>query len=523
MATPTYTTDLQTFFLFESAFSSLEFTNYTAGRTQSLDTDFPIQGTSHGSAILAVVGMGSIAVDYGSNITWTSGWNFFMWGVFLAAAAVDTRANGGVALIIGADTANHRAYYVGGNDFGSYPEGGWQNFVADPEVTPDVTTGTPGTTYRYCGIGCKAITAVAKGSPQGMDATRFGRGEFRVNGGETANYATFAGMALANDDINAKWGLFKKIEGGYKFKGLMNLGYGSLVDFRDANVSIVIDNTLFVKPTFNRIEINTIGSNIELNTVNITALGTVSRGDFVVVVNVVVAKTSCAFTDMGFFTYQSNSTLLSTIYRRCGLVTQGGATFTGCIFDKTFDTEKAILSDNPSLVTYCDFTSSGTKHAVRCDTIGTYAWTGNTDTGYTGTRGSNLVESSGSADAMFYNNSGGLITLNVGGGGQSPSVRNGIGATTAVVQSVTLTLTGLIAGTEIRILSTGTTTELDGVESSSTTFAFAYKGADVGNGIDIVIHNIEYEYLRIINYILGANDSSIPISQRFDRNYNNPI
>jgi hypothetical protein len=58
----------------------------------------------------------------------------------------------------------------------------------------------------------------------------------------------------------------------------------------------------------------------------------------------------------------------------------------------------------------------------------------------------------------FFNNSGGQVTLNVTGG-TIPTFRNGVASTTTIV-SVSITVTGLKDGTEIRVYSTGTTTEL---------------------------------------------------------------
>jgi hypothetical protein len=57
----------------------------------------------------------------------------------------------------------------------------------------------------------------------------------------------------------------------------------------------------------------------------------------------------------------------------------------------------------------------------------------------------------------FFNNSGGQVTLNVTG--TIPTFRNGVASTTTIV-SVSITVTGLKDGTEVRVYSTGTTTEL---------------------------------------------------------------
>ena len=144
-------------------------------------------------------------------------------------------------------------------------------------------------------------------------------------------------------------------------------------------------------------------------------------------------------------TLNANATLTGTTLIDGNLITQTGSTLTGITVIEANLTSgsatlgHAVLSDNPTLITASAFEQgSNPGHAVRCDTVGSYNWS-NTDTGYTGTRGSNPTSSTGSNNAMFYNNSGGLITLTVTGAGDSPSVRNGAGATTVVVAGAVTT------------------------------------------------------------------------------------
>lgn len=89
--------------------------------------------------------------------------------------------------------------------------------------------------------------------------------------------------------------------------------------------------------------------------------------------------------------------------------------------------------------------------------------------------------------------------------------------TNGTISNTSLTLTGLKANTEIRVFTAGTTTEIAGVENSSTSESFIISESSV----DIVIHHIDYVYQKIE----GANTSSnltLPIQQRLDRNYENP-
>jgi hypothetical protein len=90
-----------------------------------------------------------------------------------------------------------------------------------------------------------------------------------------------------------------------------------------------------------------------------------------------------------------------------------------------------------------------------------------------------------------------------------------------VSNPVTLTLTGLKVNSEVRIYQHNTTTEIDGVEDSGTSFAFSYDYQD-NYFVDIVVHNLGYLYWRLDNYQLAATSAPLPVSQQIDRQYTNP-
>ncbi len=150
-------------------------------------------------------------------------------------------------------------------------------------------------------------------------------------------------------------------------------------------------------------------------------------------------------------------------------------------------------------------TTSG--HAVKIASTGTYTFTDLTFTGF---------GADGTSSAAVFNDSGGAVTINVFGG-NAPTVRNGTGASTTVNVLTTLTLTGLQANSEVRVYDAGTTTELAGVENSSTTFTANISASSV----DIVVHSLGYEYQKLKNVNTSQN-LTLPIQQRVDRSYSNP-
>jgi hypothetical protein len=235
--------------------------------------------------------------------------------------------------------------------------------------------------------------------------------------------------------------------------GLIN----GVVDFRDSNKSILIQDTRKVSSGFNKIEISNAGSRVDWTGISFSCLSpstTASRGDLAVVDNADVNLESCNFTDMATFTFQSNSTINSTTFRRCNLITQSGAAFTGCTFDSTNDSAKALLVDNPAGVTDCAFVSGGTKHGVQFTTQGTYAWSGNIFTSYASSDGS-------SGNEAVYNNCTPYNTTQTYASSNQDStlsLRSDAGGTSATGESFASTATKILSVARFYLKKSGTPT-----------------------------------------------------------------
>jgi hypothetical protein len=82
---------------------------------------------------------------------------------------------------------------------------------------------------------------------------------------------------------------------------------------------------------------------------------------------------------------------------------------------------------------------------------------------------------------------------------------------------ITLTLTGLISGSDIVVLTAGTTTQLLNVDSNSgTTYGYVYSST---SNVDIGVFKSGYVPFYIRNYTLSSSDASLPVAQVPDRNY----
>ncbi len=84
---------------------------------------------------------------------------------------------------------------------------------------------------------------------------------------------------------------------------------------------------------------------------------------------------------------------------------------------------------------------------------------------------------------------------------------------------VTVTITGLVAGSEIRVWETGTLVVVAGVESSGTTFAFSDAAA---SGVDIRVFALGLLPIMLENFTIPATNSDLPVQQAVDRVYTNP-
>ena len=460
---------------------------YNAGRSPAEDdTDFPVQGTVHASLTMNTTGKAGILVP-GTSWTHTSGDYIFGWVIWLAPGAIATYAAGGLSILLGSDATNFDVHWVGGKDFGKYPKGGWQNFAVDPERTPDESNGTSPTAYHYVGAGANVLSAVAKGNPLGFDVFRYGRGETRIVGGTSTDAdANFAGLAAANDANTAQWGLFEALEdgkAGYRFKGKMVIGYGGACDFTDSDVNIFIENTELVSADFNRIELTTATSNVDWTNISITALGTVSRGQFEMMDNCSHPDTGGVYTDMDTFIYQSNADITGRTWRRCNKVTQGGATIANSLFDKCTDTI-ALLANDLSLVSGCDFVSDGTGYGIEGFSVaGSYTLTDITFSGYASSDGSTGNE------ALHVTATTGTVTIYHSGA--APSVDSDGATIVKVGTSVDITVTVLSAATglpielaHVRLLKDSDKSVLiSGATNSSGVITTSYSGT---TPIDVV-------------------------------------
>ena len=411
-------------------------------------------------------------------------------------------------------TANINTYRVDGND--NNVKGGWQLYVVDLRNTPTgqdsnlsvATLGSAGRAPRYVGWTHSTRGFALRRDPlAALDCARFGRMQLNVTGGtnssilpsdpENSSAANFFQMA-DYDDYNDggtpangsavdggyhKFGICEPSleSNGYILRGVWSLGTSATATFfEDYNSAINVRDEFLTYTDFNRIEVRNAASTVNLINTNaslvfrndvITSQNAAyapaqTRGNFEMVDNATVAMTGCAWSDMGTFIFQSNATLADTTFRRNDLVTQGGATLTGCAFvDTDSGATESLVSTSTTLglVTGCSFArTSGTVNAVRIsDTISTattVTWDGNELTGYgTGVTGTGISSTTGGAIKVVTN---AVLTISVTNGATIPTVEfTGTGSVDVVASvSVSINVSDVagvaVSGAQVAVIKT---------------------------------------------------------------------
>jgi len=327
----TYATNLTNFWL-EGATTVTAIGTGGAGLGNP-ETDFFIQGSnciSKGAWTNAIKGF--IIDGVAGNFTVPTDGGIIMWAKYDAAGSLDTKANGGLQMIVGSTDAAYYHFYIGGKTTLAFDS--WIPYVVDPNTaTADNTTGTPGTNERWVGIlgNLPTSSGPTKGNPIAVDAIRYGRCTVEYTG----TGCTFSGAEAWANDPTRRWGLLELLKGSYQMQGFHSFGTsGASVTFSDSN------KVLFIRPTgannlsndavstaFNRIEILNSGSSVTWENISISALGTRARGVFVHTAGT-IAFTNCQFTDMDTFTLLAGSVVTGTTWRRCNAVTAPASTLT---------------------------------------------------------------------------------------------------------------------------------------------------------------------------------------------------
>lgn len=496
---------------------------------KELTAHYGIAVSTEESEILATIS----SVDLSSGV--------LVYGWSLALGTMDTVANLGISMVLG-DGTNTNAYEVAGGALAvfrhSAGQPSYQCMLLDTGALP--AGGSKALRGTFGSISLSALTefganyntlskALGGASNCFTDQFFYGNGGLTITGTETATLLDDLAAKDAGNVSDEAYGICRDLEGGIfgvqgqllfgdtgsgtdtlsiinqtlkfeDFSGVGNDKFGLTWQGGSGTQTFVVDNSTLFCPT-------TTGAFITASDTDIESLDITNSN----ILNFTLGDTDIVFcTDA---TNGPNHDISNNKFIGCAQINPGKTAFQDNTIDSTTDANGGMIIDSVVSMTNISglvFISDGTGHAIYITATGTYTFTNFSYSGY---------GADDTTDAVVYNNSGGLVTINLSGGG-TPTVRNGASASTTVNVSRTLTITGLTTSTEVRIIDPSDNSELDGVENSGTTFAYVYTFAPATT-IHIVILHIDKEYERFA-YLLTDSDENFPTQQRVDRVYSNP-
>jgi hypothetical protein len=187
----------------------------------------------------------------------------------------------------------------------------------------------------------------------------------------------------------------------------------------------------------------------------------------------------------------------------CNEITGGDSTFSACSFSGALETHCLSLDDGSS-VAGSSFTKGSDTYALNIVVAGAYDLTGATFLGYT--------------NEIHITATTGTVIITIGTGQAQPNYISE-GATVAWDMPLTeygLSISGLIAGSQVVVYESGTTTELDRDDNTGTTYEWTVLG--VSDVVDYTVQKAGYLPIRYEGISLSSVQSSSG-NQIVDRAY----
>jgi hypothetical protein len=433
------------------------------------ETDFVYQGTYAMSNKISG-GTGGVEFEDDATINYESPKKAVLAKVNVTTyALINGAVEEGMSYQVGSDPSAYYNYYIYGSE-ASYPfTGGWQLLVIDPTVTGyrDAQVGRPDLALvDYYGLYAD-ITGSAKADNVVHDALDYiivGSG-LSMRGGDGGDTdGVFQDFADYDEGTSSnRYGVCTTKEGIYYVLSTLTIGTEtSATEFTDSNQALVFPDGRF-DAGFCGISVDLQHPSTQVSVSDCVFKGRGSkfyydtRPDFTFSgVDGAGAYNDCTFDTFRKVTMTSAATVDGCKFLGGEEIIQASGLIQNCSVSQATTTSgfSFILSNDPGRIISNDFTFSD-GHAIELTVSGTYTLDGNTFTGY-GVDGSN--------NAAIFNNSSAHVTLDVVNAA-SPTVRNGVGATTVVNNNVILTITVEDAdGDPIQNAQTAIYRSSDGVE-----------------------------------------------------------
>lgn len=437
----------------EDAESTSGWSSIWGGAGASAEASFPYQGTNLVNRKVT----GTAGFYYDPNLD--SGTSHDMTSASKTAWLVKAivtdyaglNATSGLRIRIWSGTSAYYQYVISGTNspINAYDEytarGGLFIIPIDPNVAwyRDSTTWSPALTAAdYFGIEANFDSSTAKSENVGLDAIDLWTG-LTLTGWDWASTDWVWQDFVDADEgtVNNRWGYASSLFWEVKlFFGQMTIGSATATEFSDSTSKILwLDG--FFDSGYSRVfaDIQNASTTI-VDWSTHTSLGTTTVTD--TRTDYVVSGLLGSFTFKGVLEnfrnliWTSACSILDASLEAVDM-THGWATISNTTFITNTATGVAFCNDPTfTAISDCTFTQWDAGHVFEITSTGTYSFDNLKFSGY-GADASNA--------AVVYNNSGGAVTINIINGGDTPTVRNGTGATTTVNNTVTVKVTVLDA------------------------------------------------------------------------------
>jgi hypothetical protein len=518
MATPTLTPG---FTVLSTADAN---TGWSAG---TVDSEVVKQGSASLSGILRTTGLNTRT--YTSTTFDSTGQHLRMWLNYASIGFLQTKANGGIRLFA-QDTGGAIGYwYLGGID--TY-DGGWVLLQVDMDAAFD--SGSANRTI----INRTGFTLNLTGAPRNAtncwyDYLVRGNG-LTVTGGTSGDAVLLDGISSV--DASNGYGAVRKVNGVYFVNTNLILGTASNIFFEDSNQIIVFEDQPVDSDLYKILATGTGTTSFKLTSSVIKSASTLTRFDLLLgdanlntlefagnsVVNADQVRFKSGQT-IDTVVFQNctdiaptGATVTGSTFSQCGTVTLGASTLTGCSFLGSTGTSALLAGSSVAGVTNTEFVRGATGHAIEITATGTYTFTGLSFSGYAASNGSTGNET------VFVNVGSGSVTINTD---SAISVRTAGATVTVVAGQRTLTVTGVVPGSDVVIYDsaapvTGDGTNVlqtsDAIAGTSATYSYTYSA---GEFVDVGVFRSGYVPLVLKNIPLANSDQALPVAQRVDINY----
>ena len=465
-----------------------------------------------------------VAIDAAGQNASASGTHVCFWHFHLNAADITN-----VRARVGSSASVYYEYNI--NVANQYPSTGGFWPVWLDLAGADSTAGTPNNaSIGYCGMLLNIGTVTGNSNNIGIDAAQFTTDGYTLTG--TAG--TFADFITFEETATNRYGVLVSQAGLAVVYARLTLGSsGTSLVFDDSNFALAYPDQPKVSSTFMGLtcDLSNAATDITFTGGSIQSgnpAGATNRPDFIATGTAgTFSATGTAFSGLRALDATSAVTFTTCSFAQCGILTLSTGVLSGGSFSGSRSTAAVVAPDLSNISNVAFTKGANTSHAVEMTTApaATQSWScTDPDSSYqAGTAGTNVTTTNTGNEHIYINAaSSQKVTISVQPGAVTPSVRKGAsftGQVDVLAGQATLTISNVVADSDVVIYAAGTTTKLqDDQDISGTTSTYTYTYS-AGTFVDIKVYRDGYVPYFVYGLELGPSNANLPASQIIDRNY----